>query len=114
MTWDRNTDIRSDVYISLAIKRGSWFADPNFGSRLSEIKKVTDNNLLLAHQYALDALQWLRQTGRATSITAVATKGGYNQIDIDIQVVQSNGMKLFYQISTDVLSGKVAWAYVGS
>ena len=113
MTWNKNTDIRSDVYFSLMIKRGSWFADTSFGCRLHEIKKLTDSNLLLAHQYVLEALNWLIQTGRATTISAVATKADYNKISIDIQVQQANGIKLFYKIFSDVLSGKVTWNPVG-
>lgn len=77
MTWLKNMDLRSDVFFSLSIKRGQWFADLNFGSRLHTIKKLTDPNILLAHQYCLEALQWLQQTGRATSITAVAGKADY-------------------------------------
>jgi phage gp46-like protein len=113
MTWNKNTDIRSDILLSLEVHQGTFFADLTFGSKLYTIKSITDANLLLANQYVLQALQWLKQTGKATSITAVATKYTYNTMQIALTVIQANGTTLFYNIYNDVMSGKVSWAPVG-
>jgi phage gp46-like protein len=115
MVFEKNTDIGTDLYFSLMIKKGSWFANPDFGCELYKLKKVTDGNLLLAKQYVLSALDWLKTTGRAKSIKADVKKDLFktNQIDIIIEVEQANGVKLFYEMFDDVRSGKINWSPVG-
>jgi len=66
------------VLLSLHIKRGSWFFNPDFGSRLDEIKTTSNTDLALARQYVEDSLQWLIGAGLASKIEvrATAQRGG--------------------------------------
>jgi len=115
MTFVKNTDIRTDIYNSLATRQGDFFQNTEFGSQIYKIKKVTDSNLVLAKQYVELALQWLIQTGKASQISVIVEKdtAHYDQIDIKITVVQTNGIVLFYQQFNDVRSGKIVWTSVG-
>ena len=56
LTFTKNSDIRTSIYNSINIKKGSFFQDRSFGSDLHLIKKATDANLLLAKQYVEQAL----------------------------------------------------------
>lgn len=113
LTFEKNTDLRTDIYFSLAVKKGGWFADLNFGSELFRVRKVTDGNMLLAHQYVLQALDWLKQTGRAVETSCVAGKSGTDSMSLDITVVQANSVSLFYKAYLDVRNGKISWQPVG-
>ena len=115
LTFTKNTDIRTDVWLSLMIKKGSWFVNPEFGCELFKIKKVTNSNLMLVKEYCLAALEWLIVTSRASSTdcTVVRDPRTYNRYAIDLTVTQANGIKLFYQLFSDVQTGKIQWAPVG-
>lgn len=115
MTFTKNTDIRTNIYFSLYIKQGDWFYDPNFGSKLSQIKKITASNMLLAKQYIESALKWLINTGKASSINVIVEPDNtnINQMDIKITVQQPNSVTLYYESSLDVKSGKLAFIEVG-
>jgi len=115
LTFNKNVDIRTDVYTSLNVAQGTFFQNPGFGSKLTQVKKVTANNLLLAQQYVQNALQWLLQTGRATQISSIVEKddNDFNRLNIKVTIVQANGVLLYYQQFFDVKSGKITWASVG-
>lgn len=115
MTFNKNTDIRSNIYFSLFINQGDWFYDPNFGSKLKTIKKITDSNLLLAKQYVEQALKWLLNTGKATSIEVICERddSNLNQIDMKITVYQPNSVTLFYKTAFDVRAGNLVFIEVG-
>jgi phage gp46-like protein len=40
MTFDPAGDIMNNVYLSLVVKRGSWFQNPEFGSRLHLLQRA--------------------------------------------------------------------------
>jgi phage gp46-like protein len=110
MTFDKNTDIRSNIYLSIMVNKGSFFQDLEFGSELYKIKKVTATNINLAAQYIKACLAWLITTGKATSIDAVVTKGDQvGSMGVEIQVIQADGVKLFYEMFPDVRTGKLIW-----
>jgi len=113
LTFVKNTDIRTDIYMSLNVKQGTWFQNPDFGSQLYKVKKVTGPNLILAKQYIQSALQWLINIGYATAIAVEAQAGTLGHIIINLTVTQANGMVLFYQLFNDVKTGKIQWSPVG-
>lgn len=115
MVLTKNTDIGTDIYLSLAIPYGSWFQNPTFGSSLFQIKKVTASNILLARQYVQKALQWLIQTGKALTIDVVVEADSLdrNRIDIKVTAKQTNGVELFYQQYLDVRAGTLVYQPVG-
>ncbi len=115
MTWNKNTDLSTDICNSLNIKQGSFFQNLNFGSQLYTIQTVTQANTLLVSQYATAALNWLVQAGVATSITANCTIDTTNRYryDLTINVTQANGITIQYQFAQNVAAGTMSFVYVG-
>jgi len=66
------------VLLSLHVKRGSWFFNPNFGCRLHEIKTISAPDVALALQYVKESLQWMIEARLATNIEVTVTpqRGG--------------------------------------
>jgi len=61
-------DIRNNILLSLHIQKGSFFQNLEFGSRLYELKRLTDSTTRLAKQYAEDALSWITESGKVEEI----------------------------------------------
>ncbi len=76
MTYDKTTTLMNNIYFSLKIKRGAWFVDPSFGSRLHLLQRAknTDQTAQLAIGYCKEALQWLIDSGRATTVNVYAQR----------------------------------------
>lgn len=78
MTYEQATDgnLMNNIYLSLVIKRGAWFQNPNFGSRLHLLQRAknTEQTAALAEEYCKEALQWLIDTGRARNIDVIAQR----------------------------------------
>jgi len=72
MTFEMATDgnLANNVYLSLMIKRGSFFQNPAFGSRLHLLQRAknTSRTEALAVEYCKEALQWLIDVGRVAEI----------------------------------------------
>jgi hypothetical protein len=67
MSWDAAGELANNVWLSLNIRRGSFFAAPDFGLRALPSKN-TAGAADLIEIYVREALQWLVATGRAVSI----------------------------------------------
>lgn len=73
LSFAKSTGLFVNVYLSLTIVKGSWWFDPEFGlARRSRLKNTPATADLIA-QDCRSALQWLLDTGRATSITVEPT-----------------------------------------
>lgn len=94
MTWAKNTDIRTDMFTSLTINKGSFVLNPSFGSDLYKIKKITESSLNLAKQYCQEALKWLIQVGRAKTIDVIVERdtSDYTRMNIKVTATQPNGL----------------------
>lgn len=68
MTFVPATTILNNIYISLTIVRGSWWFNTEFGLRNTRRLKNTERNARLVKDWIKEALQWLIDSGRATSI----------------------------------------------
>jgi len=70
MTFDKATTIMNNIYLSLMVSRGSFFADPAFGSRLYLLQrsKNTETTARLAIDYCKEALQWMIDAGKIKNI----------------------------------------------
>lgn len=70
MTFDQSEDgnLMNNIYLSLAIRKGSFFQNPGFGSRLHLLKRAknTIRTEALAVEYCKEALQWLIDTARVS------------------------------------------------
>jgi len=83
-----------NIRLSLAIKRGSWWFNPDFGLRSIDRLKNTDKTARLVREYVLEALQWLLDSGRATSIDVVMSRDSAMvsaRLLASITVIQADG-----------------------
>lgn len=102
LEWDDS--LRTNALLSLYVQQGTWFADPEFGSRLHEIRKVTDDNIDLARDYCIEALQWMQDLGRVTAIevTTERDRTDGDRINIAISMTRANdvveSLELFYTV----------------
>jgi phage gp46-like protein len=99
MTFYKNEDIRTDIYMSLNTIYGNFFQNPRFGSKLSTIRKITVENINLARQYVEQAVAWLLNVGRATSINVIVEQdlSDFNRLDIKVTATQPDGLIITYQ-----------------
>jgi phage gp46-like protein len=71
MTYDEatNGNLYNNMYLSLMIPRGSFFQNPDIGSRLHLLKreKNTPRVEALAVEYCKEALAWMIDAGRVVS-----------------------------------------------
>jgi uncharacterized protein (TIGR02145 family) len=85
---DRAADpLLNAVLLSLHVKRGSWFFNPDFGSRLHELKTTSNPDVALARQYVMESLAWM--------IEAALTTG------IEVRVAPERGGRLHFWITLD-------------
>ena len=105
MTFSKTDSLANNIWLSLHIAKGSFFAQPAFGSQLHEIKKITDANLLLARSYCLDALSWLRRIGRIKNTEATVSRDSEvpNRIKIHVVVTKNDGNVADYSIFYSVV-----------
>ena len=106
MTFDKATDIFNNVYLSLAVRKGSFFARPEFGSRLYLLKKNTQRAERLAEEYAREALLWLLDTDRATAIEIAAQRDRQQDLQrmkLLIEVTQADGRQVSFEYFTEVV-----------
>lgn len=68
MTFTPAADIRNNIFLSLKIRRGAFFANPSFGLRSVRPAKNTARTAGLLKEYCTEALQWLIDTGKAVSV----------------------------------------------
>lgn len=108
MTFDPSGDIMNNIYLSLAIRRGSWFQNPQFGSRLHLLhrEKNTEKTAALAEEYCKEALQWLIDCGRATKVNVYSERDRTQNLDrlkILVEVTQADGRQVTYTHFVEVV-----------
>jgi phage gp46-like protein len=83
----------NNIYLSLHVKKGTLFTNPEFGSRLHEIQKVSDISIEKIKQYSNDALKWIIAAGKSQSITVDVERSSSskNEIKLTITVLRNNG-----------------------
>jgi len=59
-------NLANNIYLSLTVRKGSFFQNPDFGSRLHLLQRAknTPRTEALAVEYCQEALAWLIDTGR--------------------------------------------------
>lgn len=100
--------IFNNVYLSLMLRKGSFFAAPDFGSRLHLLHRAknTARTELLAREYCREALQWLLDTGRATAVEVFAERDrqqNLNLLKLLVEVTQTDGRELTFQTFVEVV-----------
>ncbi len=106
MTWDPCATIANNVYLSLAVERGTFFHNPAFGLRKRDRLKNTDQTAaLIRHDYQ-EALQWLIDVGRARAVrVSVQRQPSIDpyRLAILIEVEQADGRVLTFETFKEVV-----------
>lgn len=108
MTFDPAGDIMNNVYLSLVVKRGSWFQNPDFGSRLHLLQRAknTEKTAALAEEYCREALAWLIDTGRATKIDVHTERDrsqDLHRLKLLVEVTQADGRTVSFDRFVEVV-----------
>jgi phage gp46-like protein len=108
MTFDPAGDIMNNVYLSLVVKRGSWFQNPDFGSRLHLLQRAknTEKTAALAEEYCREALQWLIDTGRATKVDVHTERDrsqDLHRLKLLVEVTQADGRTVSFDRFVEVV-----------
>ncbi len=108
MTFDPAEDIMNNVFLSLMVKRGSWFQNPEFGSRLHLLQRAknTEKTAALAEEYCKEALRWLIDTGRATRIDVHTQRDrtqDLHRLKFIVEVTQADGRQVTFERFVEVV-----------
>ena len=108
MTFDPAEDIMNNVFLSLMVKRGSWFQNPDFGSRLHLLQRAknTEKTAALAEEYCKEALRWLIDTGRATRIDVHTQRDrtqDLHRLKFIVEVTEANGRQVTFERFVEVV-----------
>jgi phage gp46-like protein len=97
MQFQKNSDIKTGMWLSLSTQKGTFFQDPTFG--LQRMTKVSDSDIPLYTQYIEEALDWLLQSGRAKSIDVLVERdlNDVNRINVKVQATQPDGLIVTYE-----------------
>ena len=106
MTFVEAGDIFNNIYLSLAVKKGSFFHNPEFGLRQrGRLKNTEATAALLRHDY-LEALQWLIDTGRAKSVEVFVERDrlqDLSRLKVLIEAVQADGRTVTFTTFREVV-----------
>lgn len=105
MTADKAGDIFNNIVTTLAIKKGSWWNDPNFGVTDRPRLKITPANIRLIQQDIEQALQWIIDAGRATSIVVTTWRDEEqrHRVNCLISATQADGRIITYDTFREVV-----------
>lgn len=106
MTFFEAGDIFNNIYLSLTVKKGSFFHNPAFGLRQrGRLKNTEATAALIRHDYK-DALQWLIDIGRAKSVAVSSERDRWqdlNRLKLLIEVVQADGRTVTFTTYREVV-----------
>jgi phage gp46-like protein len=87
-------DIRELELMSIGTNKGSWWADPEFGSEIYLLKengKVDGKTAGTLQRMLQECLVWLVTDGLAKRINCLAERAGKNRIDYSIETIKPDG-----------------------
>ena len=90
-------DIRELALMSIGTDKGSWWADPAFGSELYLLKsngKVDGKTAGTLRRMLQECLAWIIADGIAKKINCITERTGKNEITWIIEIIKSNDDKL--------------------
>ncbi len=108
MTFGKPEDIRNNVFLSLVVRKGSFFQNPSFGSRLHLLKRAknTAKTAQLAVEYAKEALQWLLDTDKARKVEVTAERDrtqDLHRLKLLVEVIQANEKRVSFSTFVEVV-----------
>lgn len=80
--------------MSIGTDKGSWWADPSFGSELWLLKeegKIDSQTAGTLERMVRESLQWLVNDGIAATVDCKAERAGKNRIDYQATVMRPDG-----------------------
>jgi phage gp46-like protein len=87
-------DIRELVRMSIGTNKGTWFADPTFGSDLWLLKKegkVDGQTAGTLERMVRESLQWLVKDGLVDTVDCTVERNGKNRINYQVTVRRPDG-----------------------
>jgi len=90
-------DIRELALMSIGTDKGTWWADPSFGSELWLLRKngkVDGQTAGTLRRMVLESLQWLVQGSLAKKIDCAAERTGKNEIRYSVVIFRPDGNSL--------------------
>ncbi|MDR1286755.1 MAG: phage GP46 family protein [Treponema sp.] len=83
--------IQELVQMSIGTDKGSWWADPGFGSEIWKLRqegKVDNRTAGTFQQFLQDCLAWLEDEGIAGDVICSAERSGKNEIAYAVTVLR--------------------------
>jgi phage gp46-like protein len=103
---ERWADVTELVRMSIGTDKGSWWADPGFGSDIWKLRQAgkVDNRTAGAFQQLLyECLKWLKDDGIAGDIICAAERSGKNEIAYTVTVLRPYREPLMVKDTWDAL-----------
>jgi phage gp46-like protein len=94
------------VKMSIGTDKGTWFADPGFGSELWLLKKTgkVDGQTAGTLEWLVrESLQWLITDGLAAGVDCKTERNGKSRIDYRVTVTKPDGSAATVQEAWDVI-----------
>jgi phage gp46-like protein len=88
------TSVRELVLMCVGTDKGSWWADPSFGSELWILRqegKINNRTAGRVQQMVLGCLLWMKNDGLAADIECFAEQAGKNEIAYCVTVTRPKG-----------------------
>ncbi|MDR3173768.1 MAG: phage GP46 family protein [Treponema sp.] len=99
-------DIRELALMSIGTDKGTWWADPLFGSELWLLKKegkADGRTAGILERMVRESLHWLVAGGLAAAVDCTAERSGKNRIDYQAAITRPDG---------NVVAIKEVWSVV--
>ncbi len=98
----------NNIYLSLMVDQGSFFQDPEFGSRLYLLNraKSLSANARLAKDYCAEALEWMIDAGRALGFeieTEIEKLSGTDRLNIRILATKANAQTVEFSTFKEIV-----------
>jgi len=87
-------DIRELALMSIGTDKGTWWADPSFGSELWLLRKngkVDGQTAGTLRRMVLESLQWIILNSLAAKIECSAERTGKNEISYSVAIFHPDG-----------------------
>lgn len=108
MTFEKADNIMNNIFLSLMVQKGSFFQNPDFGSRLHELfrAKNTERTAALAVEYCKEALQWIIDIGRAVKFDIYTERDmlqDLHRLKVLIEATQADGRIVTFETFVEVV-----------
>lgn len=108
MIFDKSETILNNLFLSLTVRRGSFFQNPDFGSRLHLLHRAknTPRTEALAVEYCKEALQWLIDAGRLSKIdiyTEIDKTQNIDRLKMLIEATKAEGDQVSFTTFVEVV-----------